>query len=82
MSALMWFLTRMRATMHAQVVLRNKAFATNVANMRFLAGVLALMHREISLAGYGLAAVLCADRRTARHGSDAGAGLRAVDARG
>jgi len=46
----------MRATMHAQIVLRDKAFATNVANMRLLAGMLALMYREISLAGYGLAA--------------------------
>lgn len=52
----MRFLARVCPTMYAQVVLRDEAFAANIANMWLLAGVLAQMHCEISLARHGLTA--------------------------
>lgn len=54
--ALMRFLAGVRATMHTQIVLRNKTLAADIADVRLLAGVLAQVHRQISLAGHRLVA--------------------------
>jgi len=54
--ALVRLLPCVRATVYTEIILRDEALAADVADMRLLASVLAQMHRQVGLAGHGLAA--------------------------